>query len=222
MISVRGSATCRRCDRIDARARIGRIANRHGNFVDHDRAPGSVGARGRRAFEDHRSARPHQFASARERILRLVPVQSMTTSNPGADQLAAPVRNPSEPEILRASQDGVRRHAHGRISSAAHGERDHRARAGRRRGSRSDRCVAGAPAEKISQAAASGSVKTADSSAMVSGNGVRFVSGSCRYSAKAPSRPRMPSTVRVAQWRPRPSIQELHFPHAALISPTTR
>ncbi len=45
----------------------------------------------------------------------------------------------------------------------------------------------------------SGSTNTAASSGIESGTGRRFASGSRRYSANAPSRPRMPSTVRVAQ-----------------------
>ena len=87
--------------------------------------------------------------------------------------------------------------------------------------------VSGATLENVNQssaqqAAASGSVKTARSSGTASGTGRRFAAGSCRNSAKAPSRPTMPSTVRAGQWRGSPARQSGHAQQPAFISPTTR
>ncbi len=50
----------------------------------------------------------------------------------------------------------------------------------------------------------------------------RLRAGRVRRSACAPSRPTMPSTVRVAQCRESPLSHSAHAPHPALISPTTR
>ena len=70
------------------------------------------------------------------------------------------------------------------------------ARACRRRGRRRDRRDRCAPASRIWNAAASGSANTAASSVTPSGTTWRFAIGSGHVSAMAPSRSRMPSTVR--------------------------
>ena len=75
---------------------------------------------------------------------------------------------------------------------------------------------------RISQAAATGSTKTASSSETESGTGWRFCSGRVKYSRKAPSRFRIPSTERWGQCLPQPDRQNSHRRQAALISPTTR
>ena len=54
------------------------------------------------------------------------------------------------------------------------------------------------------------------------GNLCRFLTGKATYSANAPGRLTIPSTVRCGQWRPRPFAHQEQRPQATLISPTTR
>ena len=71
-------------------------------------------------------------------------------------------------------------------------------------------------------AAATGSANTAVSSSMLSGTAWRFTAGSDRYSAKAPSCWRMPTTLRLSQCSLIPRAHQSQRRQPTLISPTTR